>query len=206
MERRIREAAFQITFEDLSPTFIGAFLDDLEHHRRNGVRSRNLRMAAIRSFFRYAALDVPQHAGSIQRVLTIPAKRQERRLVGFLTRPEIDALLSVPNRKSWLGRRDYALLTMAIQTGLLRVTALCRQDVILDRPAHVRCLGKGQEGALHTTGEDNRFHPCRMGSGTGAARHPDILPECSRRSPQFRCRPAHGFQVLSRGRAEVSGP
>ncbi len=146
-EKELRKRPSEITFEDLSPTFVGAFLDDLEHHRRNGVRSRNVRMTAIRSFFRYAALDVPQHAGSIQRVLAIPRKRQERRLVGFLTRPEIDALLSAPNRKSWLGRRDYALLIMAIQTGLRvsELTALCRQDVVLNRPPHVRCLGKGRK-------------------------------------------------------------
>src|SRR6202790_4609359 len=146
-EKELGKRPSETTFEDLSPTFIGAFLDDLEHHRRNGVRSRNVRMTSIRSFFRYAALEVPQHAGSIQRVLAIPRKRQERRLVGFLSRPEIDALLSAPNRKSWLGRRDYALLMMAIQTGLRvsELTALCPQDVVLNHPAHVRCLGKGRK-------------------------------------------------------------
>src|ERR1700749_814506 len=76
VEKELGKRPSQITFDDLCPTLIGAFLDDLEHHRRNGVRSRNLRMTSIRSFFRYAALEVPQHAGSIQRVLAIPRKRQ----------------------------------------------------------------------------------------------------------------------------------
>jgi site-specific recombinase XerD len=79
--------------EDLNAPFLGAFLDHLESTRANGARSRNLRLTAIRSFFRYAALETPQHSGLIQRVLAIPNKRQARPLVGFLTRPEIDALL-----------------------------------------------------------------------------------------------------------------
>jgi len=146
-ERELGKRPSEITFDDLSPTFIGAFLDDLEHHRHNGVRSRNVRMSSIRSFFRYAALEIPQHAGSIQRILAIPRKRQESRLVGFLSRSEIEALLSAPNRRSWLGRRDHALLLMAIQTGLRvsELTALCQQDVVLNRPAYVHCLGKGRK-------------------------------------------------------------
>jgi site-specific recombinase XerD len=146
-EKELGKRPSDITFDDLSPTFIGAFLDDLEHHRRNSVRCRNVRMSSIRSFFRYAALEIPEYAGSIQRILAIPRKRQERRLVGFLSRPEIDALLSAPNRKSWLGRRDHALLLMAIQTGLRvsELTALSEQDVVLNRPAHVHCVGKGRK-------------------------------------------------------------
>ena len=103
--------------ENLNAPFLGAFLHDLENHRANGARSRNLRLTAIRSFFRYAALETPQHSALIQRVLAIPNKRQPRPLVDFLTRPEIRALLAVPNRNTRLGRRDHALLLTAVQTG-----------------------------------------------------------------------------------------
>jgi len=145
--RKLGKAPSQITLEDLTAPLIGGFLDDLEGSRHNSVRSRNLRMTVIRSLFRYAALEAPQHSGLIQRVLAIPNKRQERRLVGFLTRPEIDALLGAPNRNTWLGRRDHALLLMAIQTGLRlsEMTALRHQDVVLGKGAHVRCEGKGRK-------------------------------------------------------------
>ena len=145
--KELGKAASQITLEDLNAPMIGAFLDDLERSRHNGVRSRNLRMTVIRSFFRYAALEAPQHSGLIQRVLAIPNKRQERRLVGFLTRLEVAALLAAPKRNTWLGRRDHALLLMAIQTGLRlsEITALRQQDVVLGKSAHVRCEGKGRK-------------------------------------------------------------
>jgi integrase/recombinase XerD len=145
--RQLRKAPSQITLEDLNAPLIGAFLDDLERARNNGVRSRNLRITVIRSFFRYAAMEAPQHSGLIQRVLAIPNKRQERRLVGFLTRPEVDALLAAPNRNTWLGRRDHGLLLMAIQTGLRlsEMTALHQEDVVLGKGAHVRCQGKGRK-------------------------------------------------------------
>ena len=92
-------------------------------------------------------MEAPQHSGLIQRVLAIPNKRQERRLVGFLTRPEVDALLAAPNRNTWLGRRDHGLLLMAIQTGLRlsEMTALRQEDVVLGKGAHVRCEGKGRK-------------------------------------------------------------
>ena len=145
--RQLGKAPSQITLEDLNAPLIGAFLDDLERGRNNGVRSRNLRLTVIRSFFRYAALEAPQHSGLIQRVLAIPNKRQERRLVGFLTRPEVEALLAAPNRNTWLGRRDHGLLLMAIQTGLRlsEMTALRQEDVVLGKGAHVRCEGKGRK-------------------------------------------------------------
>lgn len=144
---RTGKAASTITLEDLDATLIGAFLDDLETDRNNAVRSRNLRMTAIRSFFRYAAIEAPQQAALTQRVLAIPNKLQDRRLVGFLLRPEIDALIAAPNRKTWLGRRDHALLLTAVQTGLRlsEITALRQQDVVLGTGAHVRCQGKGRK-------------------------------------------------------------
>jgi site-specific recombinase XerD len=136
-----------LRLDDLDASFIGAFLDDLERSRGNSARSRNLRLTAVRSFFRYAALEAPAHAGIIQRVLAIPKQRQARTLVNFLTRPEIDALLAVPNQKTWLGRRDHAFLLTAVQTGLRlsEMTALRQEDVTLGTGAHVRCDGKGRK-------------------------------------------------------------
>ena len=146
-EKRLAKAPSMLTIEDLNAPFLGAFLDDLESTRTNGARSRNLRLTAIRSFFRFIALEVPQHSGLIQRVLVIPNKRQARPLVGFLTRPEIDALLAAPDLTTWLGRRDHTLLLTAIQTGLRlsEITSIRQQDVTLTTGAHIHCEGKGRK-------------------------------------------------------------
>src|SRR5215813_6402737 len=143
-QKRLRKAPSQLELNDLHATLIGAFLEDLEERRRNGARSRNLRLTAIRSFFRYASLEAPAQSGVIQRVLAIPNQRQSRALVGFLTRPEIEALLAAPNRTTWLGRRDHAFLLTAVQTGLRlsEMTALRHEDVTLGAGAHVHCRGK----------------------------------------------------------------
>ena len=103
---------------DLDATLVTAFLTHLETERHNSVSTRNSRLTAIHSLFRYAALRHPEHAESIQRVLAIPAKRHRQKLVCFLTRDEIDALLSAPDNRTWFGRRDHTLLTLAVQTGL----------------------------------------------------------------------------------------
>jgi len=146
-QQRLHREPSQLRFEDLDAPMIGAFLDHLEKGRSNVSRSRNLRLTAIRSFFRYAAYELPANSAHIQRVLSIPNKRQVRRLVGFLTRPEIDALLAAPNQHTWGGRRDHAFLLMALQTGLRlsEMTALCRGDLALGTGAHVRCQGKGRK-------------------------------------------------------------
>ena len=99
------KAPGKLDIDDLDAPVIGAFLDHLEHERQNGVRTRNARLAAIRSLFRYAALRHPEHAATIERVLAIPPKRFERRLVTYLTEVEIDALLAGPDRATWTGRR-----------------------------------------------------------------------------------------------------
>jgi integrase/recombinase XerD len=132
---------------DLDATFISAFLDHREHDRGNSIRTRNARLAAIRSLFRYAAFRHPEHAAVIERVLAIPPKRFERRLVTFLTQPEVDALLAAPNRITWTGRRDHTLLALAVQTGL-RVSELIGlrcADVHLGVGSHISCLGKGRK-------------------------------------------------------------
>ncbi|HEY6290659.1 MAG TPA: site-specific integrase [Terriglobia bacterium] len=136
-----------LRLEDLEAPLIGAFLNYLEKGRSNGSRTRHLRLTAMRSFFRYAAYQQPTHSAQIQRLLTIPNKRQARPLVGFLTRPEIGALLAAPDQHTWGGRRDHAFLLMALQTGLRlsEMTALRREDLALGPGAHVRCQGKGRK-------------------------------------------------------------
>ena len=137
----------QLELDDLDAPLIGAFLDHLEHERGNSVRTRNARLAAIHSLFRYAALRHPEHAALISRVLAIPTKRCERAIVTYLTAEEVNALLAAPDRDRWIGRRDHALLTLTIQTGLRvsELTGLRCQDVHLGTGAHVHCLGKGRK-------------------------------------------------------------
>src|SRR5215831_2150340 len=146
-QKRLGKAPFALALADLDAPLISAFLDDLEHNRGVIARTRNLRLTAIRSFFRYAAYQEPTSSGQIQQILSIPSKRHDRRLVEFLTREEIEALLDAPNLQTWDGRRDRAFLMMAIQTGLRlsELTGLKRCDVVLREGAHVRCVGKGRK-------------------------------------------------------------
>ena len=146
-QKELGKSPSQLGIVDLSSALIGAFLDGLEKNRANASRSRNLRLTAIRSFFRYAALECPEHSAGIQRVLAIPPKRQSSRVVDFLTRPEIEALLEVPDQRIWLGRRDRVLLLFTIQTGLRlsELIGLRQCDIHLERGAHVRCEGKGRK-------------------------------------------------------------
>jgi integrase/recombinase XerD len=132
---------------DLDATLVGAFLSMLETDRAAGARTRNARLAAIRSFFSYAAFERPENAALIQRVLAIPAKRTSTTLVTFLNDEEVDALLAAPNLDTWTGRRDRALLLVAIRTGLRvsELTMLRRSDVRLGTGAHLICQGKGRK-------------------------------------------------------------
>jgi len=144
---RIKTVPSKLRIADLDAPMIGEFLHYLETERRNSVRTRNARLAAVHSLFRYAALQHPEQAGSIQRVLAIPPKRFDRNLVSYLTEPEVGALLHAPDPDTWIGRRDRALLTVALQTGLRasELTALTIGDVHLGTGAHVSCLGKGRK-------------------------------------------------------------
>ena len=137
----------ELAIEDLDASLIGAFLDHLEGERGNGVRTRNARLAAIRSLFRYAGLRHPEHAQSIARVLAIPPKRFQRNLVNFLDEEEVDALIAARDLASWTGRRDRAMLMLVAQTGLRasELTGLACGDVQLGRGPHVSCLGKGRK-------------------------------------------------------------
>ncbi len=146
-ETRTGNPPARLRIDDLDAPLIGAFLDYLEHERGNSVRTRNTRLAAIHSLFRYAALQHPEHGQAIQRVLAIPPKRFDRAIVTYLTDSEIEALLAAPDRTSWIGRRDHTILATMIQTGLRasELVGLDRRDVALGVAPHVSCLGKGRK-------------------------------------------------------------
>jgi integrase/recombinase XerD len=140
----------RLQLEDLDAELISVFLEHLERQRHNSARTRNTRLSAIHSMFRFAALRHPEHAALIARVLAIPPKRADKPLVTFLTDPEVDALLAAPDRTCWIGRRDHALLLLAIQTGL-RVSELIGlrcHDVSLARGPHLGCEGKGRKARV----------------------------------------------------------
>src|SRR5439155_15189227 len=144
---RLGRAPSRLALADLDAGFLGEFLDHLERERGNSARSRNARLAALHAFFRYVAFTDPAHALLCQRILAIPSKRFERGLVEFLGEQESEALLDAPDPATWIGRRDRALLLVAVQTGLRvsELTALRRQDVTFGTGAHVRCHGKGRK-------------------------------------------------------------
>jgi site-specific recombinase XerD len=137
----------KLGWDDLDATTITAFLNHLESERHNSTRTRNVRLTAIRSLFSYAALHHPEHALVIARVLAIPPKRFDKRIVTFLTATEVDALLAAPDQTRWEGRRDQALMLLAVQTGLRvsELTSLNCGDVTLTTGANVRCEGKGRK-------------------------------------------------------------
>jgi site-specific recombinase XerD len=137
----------RLDIADLDAPLIGDFLTHLERDRGNSPRTRNARLAAIRSMFSYAALRHPEHAETIARVLAIPAKKFDRALVTWLTEPEVDALLTAPDKSTRAGRRDYAMLALAAQTGLRasELTGLTRGDLHLGTGPHVSCHGKGRK-------------------------------------------------------------
>lgn len=145
--KRLRKPPAQLVLTDLHAPLIGDFLDHLESDRHNSVRSRNARLAAIRSFFHFVVLEEPAHSAMIERVLAIPQKRFNRNLIHFLEGHEIDALLAAPDQRSYLGLRDHALLLFMVITGLRvsEVTALTCDSLVLGHGPHVRCLGKGRK-------------------------------------------------------------
>jgi site-specific recombinase XerD len=144
---RLGKAPSKLCWDDIDAPLIGAFLDDLQEHRGNTARSRNLRLTAIRSFFSYVAFELPDRAEQIQRVLAIPSKCYPHEQVHYLSRPEIDALLAAPDPHTWSGRRDHAWLLLAVQTGLRvsELTGLTREDAHLGAGAYVHVLGKGRK-------------------------------------------------------------
>jgi len=144
-QRQTSKQPCELDFDDLDAPLIGSFLDHLEQERGNCARTRNNRLAAIHSLYKYAALKHPEHAATIGRVLAIPTKRYERNTLNYLNLDEIKALLAAPDLTTWLGRRDRALLLTATQTGLRvsELTGLRISDISLGTGAHVRARGKG---------------------------------------------------------------
>lgn len=131
---------------DISADLVGRFLSFLETERGNSARSRNARLAAIRSFFKYVAINEPQLLHHCQRIIAIPSKRYEKRAIDYLNQDEIDALIAAPDISTWIGRRDYTLLLLTVQTGLRvsELISLTCGDVVLGTGAHIRCMGKGR--------------------------------------------------------------
>jgi len=144
---RTGKAATKLRIEDLDADLIGDFLLHVETSRKNGARSRNTRLSAIRSFFRFVAISEPAHLLQCQQILAMPGKRYVKRSVTFLDCNESAALLTAPDLSTWSGRRGHAILLVALQTGL-RASELiglrCR-DVVLGKGAHLRCEGKGRK-------------------------------------------------------------
>jgi len=145
--QRTKTTPSQLDIADLDSSLVTAFLEYLETDRRNGVATRNNRLAAIHSLFAYLALHHPEHAGTIQRVLAIPTKRNQRKLLTYLTELEADALLRACDQFTWTGRRDHALFALAIQTGLRisELVGLTCQDITLSTGANVHTIGKGRK-------------------------------------------------------------
>jgi len=146
-QQQLGKPPSKLALPDLDARLIGAFLEDLEQRRSNGARTRNARLAAVHSFFHFAALREPMHSALIQRVLAIPQKRFSRPVITFLTAAEITALLATARSDAWIDRRDHALILTMIQTGLRvsELTQLCCSDLQLSTGAHVRCMGKGRK-------------------------------------------------------------
>jgi integrase/recombinase XerD len=144
---RVDRRPAQLSLVDLDTALITAFLQHLQTERGNSAATRNARLAAIHSFFGYAAVHAPEHAAVIQRVLAIPPQRLDRAIVSYLTHDEAQAVIAAPDRTTWLGRRDHALILLAVHTGLRvsELTGLRIQDVHLGTGPHVRCTGKGRK-------------------------------------------------------------
>jgi integrase/recombinase XerD len=149
-QKRLRAPAAELDLGQLDADLIGAFLEHLEQERENTIGTRNARLAAIRSLYRFASLRHPEHAALIARVLAIPPKRHDRTLIIHLTDSEIDALLSAPDQNSWIGRRDRAMFALAIETGLRvsELTGLRCDDTHLGTPPHISCHGKGRKDRI----------------------------------------------------------
>jgi site-specific recombinase XerD len=141
------KSPMMLSVDDLNAEMIGVFLDDIEKARENSARSRNTRLAAIRSFFRFVALHEPAYMFHCQKILSMPSKRYVRRNIEFLNAQEMQALLNAPDCLTWIGRRDHAILTIALQTGLRASELVNIQccDIVLETGAHVRCEGKGRK-------------------------------------------------------------
>lgn len=146
-ERRLGRPPTRLGVEDIDAELVTDFLVHIETERQNGTRSRNTRLAAIRSFFRFVAMNEPAYLLHCQRILTMPSKRHVKRAVSFLDAEDMAAFLAAPDRTTWVGRRDHLILLVALQVGLRasELIGLRRRDVVLGAGAHIRCEGKGRK-------------------------------------------------------------
>lgn len=147
MKERTGTAPAALRLETLNADAVLAFLDHLESQRGCSVRSRNQRLASIRSFFRLVALRAPESVGLAAQILAIPVKRADRKLVGYLSRDEMVALLAAPDRAVWSGRRDHALLLTLYNSGarVSEIIALRRDQVRVGTGPHLELQGKGRK-------------------------------------------------------------
>lgn len=146
--QKTKKSPSRLTIDDLDAVTVGAFLNHLDHERHNSTATRNARLAAIHSLYRYALPIIPDRAHTVSQVLAIPQRRHNRAIVSYLTGPETGAILAAPDRTTWHGRRDHALLLTAVQTGLRlsELTGLTIQDVTTTLPgAAVHTTGKGRK-------------------------------------------------------------
>jgi integrase/recombinase XerD len=146
-EDRLKKTPAEMEFADVDAPLVLDFLDHLESNRGNGVRTRNLRLTAIRSFMKFVSTRSPSVLVIVQRVLAIPAKRFDRSMVGFLSRDEIDAIIAAPDTDSWSGRRDHVLFAALYNTGarVSEIIGVRRRDLSLDRSPFVHLHGKGRK-------------------------------------------------------------
>jgi site-specific recombinase XerD len=153
-EARLGREASRLNLGDIDAPLVATFLDSLEKERGNAVRTRNVRLAAIRSFFRFLTTREPAHGALIQRVLAIPQERPLRRVVGYLTHPEVDALVATPDQSTWPGQRDHLLLVVAIETGMRvsEIARLCISDVTIAATSQIRCIGRGRRERITPLG------------------------------------------------------
>lgn len=145
--RTLGKRPAELALADLDAPFVLAFLKHLEEERHNTIRSRNARLAALRSFMHFVAFQDPGAVGLVQRVLAIPMKRFERPLIGYLSRPQIEAVLLAPDEATWIGRRDRMMLTVLYNSGtrVSELIGLRRGDLVLDPTASIKVLGKGRK-------------------------------------------------------------
>jgi integrase/recombinase XerD len=145
--KHLKKHPSDLIISDLSADLILRFLEDLEKTRGLKARCRNVRLSAIRSFFKYLSYQIPEASGLISQILAIPNKKFTKKLIHYLTREEVDALLQVPDQRTWIGRRDFALILIAVQTGLRQseLIQLKKENVNLHPVAYVQCIGKGRK-------------------------------------------------------------
>lgn len=145
-EQRLGKAPTTLQLVDLNQKFLASFLDHLERDRHNSVRSRNIRLAAIRSFLKFAARRDVANLHVIEQALTVPMKRFDKPMVGFLSREQMLAILDIPTT-SWLGQRDRLLLTLLYNTGarVSEIIGVRVEDVVLGDTSSVHLRGKGRK-------------------------------------------------------------